>query len=304
MGILEKFNVSRFFKQENKEQLNKKIKIATLSAKKALLLGSSTLIDLALIPCALGATLIGYCYRSNFDPEHGSACKRRTPILLIHGNGFNETQWVIGKLLLSKKNRNYGSTFTLNLDGMLSNSHEKGIDDYALKVAHKAKEISELTGREDLILIGHSMGGLVASYFAEVTVVEQKLNVRIDKVITIGTPWSGSPFLSNLTSLTQERFPSYLATPKRFRQMRNEDGFLDQLKQRAELSIKERGRRYYSAYSVTDLLVSGDNGCFSSHPEGVAKFSWGGHYLQTVNPLWWKIVDSWLEEGLTTKACE
>ncbi|MBA3958593.1 MAG: alpha/beta hydrolase [Parachlamydiaceae bacterium] len=119
--------------------------------------------DVLLIPGAGILTLFTSCYKS--DPTVHNIRKDKTPILFIHGNGYNEMQWVVGRYFLSK-DKELGSMFSLRLDGLLSNKSENGIEEYAAKVAVKVQEIANLTGLNDVTLVGHSMGGLVAAHYA------------------------------------------------------------------------------------------------------------------------------------------
>jgi pimeloyl-ACP methyl ester carboxylesterase len=274
-----------------------KIKTCVKTAKKICNFITSLAADLFLLPGALGLFLFAACYKSNFDPTIHEIKRDKIPILFIHGNGFNETQWVYGRHFLSKQENN-GSLFSLNLDGLLTNESQKGIDDYAEKVATKVKTICKLTGSNEVILVGHSMGGLVASYYAE-NKTDQEIN--INKVITISTPWHGSPFLKRITTLTQRFFPSLLKNPKRYQHMRNEDNFLDSLRKKAIESDTNSTRRYYSISCSTDFMVSGNNGALLENVERTKKFSWGGHYTVMISPVIWQQVQQWINEPLTPK---
>lgn len=48
--------------------------------------------DVALLLPALGVTLYAACVQSNFDPAPGQM-NGKTPILMIHGNGFHAMQF-------------------------------------------------------------------------------------------------------------------------------------------------------------------------------------------------------------------
>src|SRR5262249_43601080 len=117
--------------------------------------------------------------------------KDKVPILLIHGSRSNEAQWVVGRQFLKKEE--YGSVFSLNLDGLVSNDPKKGIEDYARKVSEKIAEIKARTGQNEVILIGHSMGCVVAGYYAEYLARSESTIVK--HVISFASPWQGSPFL-------------------------------------------------------------------------------------------------------------
>lgn len=244
--------------------------------------------DLALLPAA-GILALFACYKSNFDPKVHQVKKDKVPILFIHGNGYNEMQWVVGRHLLSK-DQELGSMFSLNLDGLVTNQINNGIDDYALKVAIKIEEIKKLTNRNDIIFVVHSMGGLIGTYYTEY--LSEKQNTKVDRIIAISTPWSGSPTLNALTKITEYFFPSLFKTPKRYKQMRNEDNFLDDLKNKAVFSKKTK---YYSLYSTADGFVPGDSGKLNDDPNCNEEYSWMGHYMPMVAFSPWRKIHSWLK---------
>lgn len=104
------------------------------------------------------------------------------PILLIHGYLNHSSVWFLFKRRL--KQLKGGPIYTINLGHPF-----RSIRTYAAKIKAKAEEIAGETGRKDLILIGHSMGGLVASYYAALIADPN----TVTDVITIGTPLHGTP---------------------------------------------------------------------------------------------------------------
>ena len=105
----------------------------------------------------------------------------KNPILLIHGYLHNSVVWFYhGKKL---KNKGFGPIYTISLKKPFSS-----IESQALEVDEKVKKIQEETKTSDLILIGHSMGGLIASYFA--LNIAKKNTVK--DIITIATPFEGT----------------------------------------------------------------------------------------------------------------
>lgn len=250
--------------------------------------------DLILVLFAAGLLLFAVSYKSNFDPSPDQIKKDHTPILMIHGNGFNEIQWVMGRQFLSDPQ--YGSVFTLNLDGLITNETTQGIDDYAQKVSAKIQEIQNLTGRKDITLIGHSMGGLVASYYAENLSGE---NAQVDKIITISSPWHGSPLLKFFTEITEKYLPSLFKEPKRFQQMNNENNFLVKLRAQAVQSESERKRVYYSIYSEADMMVSDETGRLHDRAKHTStrshSYSLLGHFTPMVYPPLWKQIQDWVK---------
>lgn len=257
------------------------------SAKKVFFFMVGAACDLALLPAAGLLALYAAC-KPNFGPIH-DVKKDKTPILFIHGNGYNEIQWIAGQMLLSK-DEEIGSMFSIRLDGLVSNAPENGIEEYAKKVEERVREIKILTGRSDVILVGHSMGGLIASYFTEHLAKAQ--DTKVDKVITISTPWSGSVVLSKLTKLTNRLLPNLFKTPKRFQNMRGEDGFLDDLK---ALARANKDTTYFSLYSTGDGFVSGESGNLGLDPQHTRAYRWMGHYTPMFSRSAWQQVQIWLK---------
>lgn len=103
------------------------------------------------------------------------------PVLLIHGYLHDRSAWVFHKRKLAEKG--FGPIYLLDF-GYPFHS----IVDYAEKVKKLAEKIENQTGRNDLIIIGHSMGGLVASWYATQMAPSGK---KID-VITLGSPLKGT----------------------------------------------------------------------------------------------------------------
>lgn len=104
------------------------------------------------------------------------------PILLIHGYVNHPNVWWLQKRWL--KSFGLGPVYTINLGHPF-----KSILSYAEKVKAKAEEIAKDTGREDLILIGHSMGGLVGAWYATKLAKEN----TVTDLITIASPLEGTP---------------------------------------------------------------------------------------------------------------
>ncbi len=103
------------------------------------------------------------------------------PILLVHGYLNAGAVWIFHRRFLAK--RGLGPIYTIDLGSPLHS-----IRSYAQRVHEKAQEIARETGRADLTLIGHSMGGLVSYYYA------LKLAARgsVHQVITIASPLQGT----------------------------------------------------------------------------------------------------------------
>jgi hypothetical protein len=258
--------------------------------KKASCLAAGILSDLCLIPGAGALALIAKCYKSNFNPKDHQVKQDKTPILCIHGNGYNGIQWIFFRYFLNKKG-DCGSVFSLNLDGILTNDPKKGINHYADVVNAEILKIQKLTNTNKFILVGHSMGGLVASYYTEHLSIENKIEVK--KVITISTPWEVPPILRKLTEKTKKISPSLFYTPERFKNMNNEGDFLNSLKKK----VSESEVKYSTLYSHGDGLVPGETGKLKNGKKiQTAAYNYQGHVTPMLSPPIWKQVHKWIQE--------
>ncbi len=106
---------------------------------------------------------------------------KKTPILLVHGYVNFSSVWLFHILRLKRKG--YGPLFLINLGFPFSS-----IEVYAEKVKKKITEIQKVTKKNEIILIGHSMGGLVLSYFAE----KYPTHADVKAIITLGSPLKGT----------------------------------------------------------------------------------------------------------------
>jgi len=254
------------------------------------------LLDLLLLPAALILCLLACC-KVNFNPKVEEIKKGKVPILLLHGSGFNETEWIIGRKFLDKTE--YGSVFSFNYDGLLSNDPQKGIEDYASeKVRKEIRRIKVLTGSNKVILIGHSMGGLIASYYAENFA---KLDdVIIDHVFTIATPWHGSSTLEKLWKLGG--IFSRQNASKRYLQMSVQGGteknptFRATLVKQALESERRGIRKYYSIWSTTDFAVPCEQGCLTEDSRRQKSYNFLGHNSQMVWKNLWQQKTCWLDK--------
>jgi triacylglycerol esterase/lipase EstA (alpha/beta hydrolase family) len=103
------------------------------------------------------------------------------PVLLVHGVYSNAGVWY--RLLRHLARRGVENLFTVNLEPPLA-----GIDYFAKQLAARVTEILRLTGAGKVVLVGHSMGGLVArAYLARLGGAP-----RVARLVTIGSPHHGS----------------------------------------------------------------------------------------------------------------
>ena len=113
----------------------------------------------------------------------------QSPIIIeVHGFGGNSGHWVYHKKYQDEKypaDQWRKNVFTINLG-----SPFQSIEEYSATLRQKILEIKERTGRSDVILVGHSMGGLVCETYT--TLFAKTDGITIHDLITIGSPLSGT----------------------------------------------------------------------------------------------------------------
>lgn len=108
-----------------------------------------------------------------------NAVKDRPPLLLIHGYGCSRGVWW---WLRRRLEANGWTVATVSLEPVYTS-----IDHYVEPLARRIDTVLAETGARQLILVGHSMGGLVArAYFRRYG------QQAVAKLVTLGTPHSGS----------------------------------------------------------------------------------------------------------------
>ncbi|NGX63113.1 MAG: 2-succinyl-6-hydroxy-2,4-cyclohexadiene-1-carboxylate synthase [Candidatus Anoxychlamydiales bacterium] len=157
-----------------------------------------------------------------------SSYKKNRPILLIHGYLHKSNVWVYHGNELSKKG--FGPIFTIDLKEPFDS-----IEEHALIVQKKVQSIKDETNQENIILIGHSMGGLVASYFA-LHLAEKNF---VTDIITIASPLMG-------TKLAKIGFG------KGANQMKKDSIFVKDLQKKI---LDEQDINFYHIATKTDQLI-------------------------------------------------
>lgn len=153
------------------------------------------------------------------------------PILLVHGYLHNSSGWAYQRNRLNKAG--FENVFTINL-GAIPN---KGIAEYAKVLNDRIEEIKEITGRNDLTLIGHSMGGVVSAYFALNDAKES--HTEITDVFTINSPLKGTAL-------------HFLAIGPCIRDMAPASEFINRLSTQVQNSVSTR---FFHFASDADLII-------------------------------------------------
>jgi pimeloyl-ACP methyl ester carboxylesterase len=104
-----------------------------------------------------------------------------TPIILMHGIVDNHS--VFALLRRGLRRRGFGRVVTVNYSSLTGD-----IRALALRLAAVVEQVCEETGYERVHIVGHSMGGLIARYYAQRLGGDQ----RVHTIVTLGTPHGGT----------------------------------------------------------------------------------------------------------------
>lgn len=132
--------------------------------------------------------------------------KNDPAILMVHGFLCNGALWLPLQSFLEKKG--LGNLYTITLEPPIWGN----IEEFAKSVAVRVDEICEQSESEQVIIIAHSMGGIVSRFYLD----HLGGNNRVSKLITIGSPHHGThtadtvPFLGENVRQMRIRSNSWL----------------------------------------------------------------------------------------------
>ena len=272
----------------------------------------------ALVAGAL--SIMGYM---RMDPREIKQEASQVPILFLHGVNHNQSGWIIGRTLLrrcSKKDGfKHGPFYSINYAGLLWNGRCDTFGLYADRVFKKVVDIYRKNGQMPII-VGHSMGGIIATKVAQK--IEQAMErgyyinedgshlalelsekdrelFHISRIITLGTPFYGSyvadkvhwffgkvPRVPEITVYKEMRSDPELCTecPSQLQEIRH-----------YALNADKTGRiKYFNVGSTLDELVP--RGYFvTEDPHRQYELDNLGHIgLMLSRPVWYK-VHEWLK---------
>ena len=165
-----------------------------------------------------------------FMPREPLVSSRTTPILLVHGFFSNRGMW----LRFQQRLREHGQSpiFSITLEPVLGD-----IDEYAAALHARIEEITIATGQPSVIVIAHSMGGLVSRAY-----MAAHGCTRVKYLITLGSPHAGTRVA--MVALGQNM--------KQMRQDQSGNAWLTSLRARELQSAKPPTT---SIYTLNDDLV-------------------------------------------------
>lgn len=104
-----------------------------------------------------------------------------TPIILVPGFSCNRGYW--GAMARYLKRQGYGPIFAVSLEPLLGS-----MEDNAEHLGRYVEAVCAETGAEKVVLVGHSMGGVVARIYVH----EQGGDRRVAKILALGSPHEGT----------------------------------------------------------------------------------------------------------------
>jgi triacylglycerol lipase len=155
---------------------------------RAALAGASEVARMASVAAGAPLRLVGV----SLDPARGPmpSAQAQTappphPVLLVHGFCGTKSSWSMVARTLSARG--------LTVDVITYSPFGTSVEQLADRLVAEVHRILSQTGADKLHLVGHSLGGVVIAQ----AIADGRLNGLVDTVITLGTPFRGSP-LANL----------------------------------------------------------------------------------------------------------
>jgi len=116
------------------------------------------------------------------NPKNEECDPKQRPILFIHGFGAHSSCWAYMRKAM--KERGFRNIFFVNLQSSLVSS----IAQHAERVERVAAKIREVTGRHDLDIVAHSMGGVVGRHF----LYNGSGKSTVHTFVSLGSPLGGA----------------------------------------------------------------------------------------------------------------
>ena len=160
------------------------------------------------------------------------------PVLLVHGYAHNRS----GFLSMSRQLKRAGFRY---VDGFNYNALTDGIPEAAARLGAEIERVLAATGASRVMLVGHSMGGMVARYYVQQLGGED----TVDTVVTMGSPHRGT-------------YASYVGLGTAAAQLRPGSALLRELEQ----SARPGAVRWISYWSDLDVFVTPVRNARLDHP--------------------------------------
>lgn len=103
------------------------------------------------------------------------------PVLLVHGIGDNRSAFAVLRRALRR--RGYGRVSTISYSPLTSDIRRAATD-----LGRQVERICAETGYEQVFVVGHSLGGIIARYYVQC----QDGDRRVHTLVTLGSPHAGT----------------------------------------------------------------------------------------------------------------
>ena len=162
----------------------------------------------------------------------------RRPVLLLHGWVHNRSAFLLMQHGLRRAG--FGPVHTFEYPSFAGD-----LDEMAHRVGPAVQRLLATSGRDSCVLIGHSMGGLIARQFVQ----ELGGDRFVDTVVTLGTPHRGT-------------YSAYCGVGRPAEQCRPGSDYL----QRLERTATPGATHWISYYSDLDFMVTPAVSAKLTHP--------------------------------------
>jgi triacylglycerol lipase len=125
----------------------------------------------------------GYKQASSMSPHATAhAAPRTRPVLLVHGFGGSKSHWsLVAKTL---------SAGGLNVKAITYAPLGTSVEHLAGQLVADVEATLSETSADKVHLVGHSLGGVIIAQ----AIADARLHGRVDTVVTLGSPFGGSPW--------------------------------------------------------------------------------------------------------------
>jgi pimeloyl-ACP methyl ester carboxylesterase len=119
---------------------------------------------------------------SSSTPVEASTVSTTRPVLLVHGFAGTTSSWTLVAHTLGARG--------LTVEAMSYPPLGTSVEQLAERLVAEVEGILCRTGADKVHLVGHSLGGVVIAQ----AVADRRLSGRVGTVITLGSPFGGSPW--------------------------------------------------------------------------------------------------------------
>ncbi|MES2538586.1 MAG: alpha/beta fold hydrolase [Pseudomonadota bacterium] len=185
------------------------------------------------------------------------------PVLLIHGYACNSGYWhSLSKVLA----REHITHHAVDLEPVLA-----GIDDYVPLVQAAVDTLCDESGHDKVVIVAHSMGGIVARAYLRV-----QGSARVAKVITLGSPHRGTGLANHAIGLNSQQV--------RWIGSASNGAPCEWLRELEKTEDDERRALFLSIYSHHDNIISPQISSSMSGARNIA-FHGIGHVALALDPV-------------------